>query len=90
MFCGDAASNRAFARATFSESLSGSGLNCRQAMSMLRGQMDGEMVKLWSWKDLQPKIKLPLYSLHDTLDVYNESLAGTLCSIHSHRQVCQS
>ena len=56
MFCGDAASNRAFARATFSESLSSSGLNCRQAIRMLREKMDGEIVKLWGWKDLQSKV----------------------------------
>ena len=34
IFCGDAASRRALARAMFSGNLPSSGLNCRQAMRM--------------------------------------------------------
>lgn len=48
MFCGDAASSRALARAMFSGSLPSSGLNCRQAMRMLRENLDEERMKLWS------------------------------------------
>ena len=46
MFCGDAACMRALARAMFSGSLPSSGLNCRQAMRMLRQNLDEESMKL--------------------------------------------
>ena len=38
-FCGEAASSRVLARVIFSGSLPSSGLNCRQAMRMLREKM---------------------------------------------------
>ena len=40
MFCGDAACRRVSARAMFSGSLPSSGLNWRQAMRMLREDLD--------------------------------------------------
>lgn len=42
MSCGDAACRRASARVMFSGCLPSSGLNCRQAMRMLRGKLDEE------------------------------------------------
>ena len=50
MFCGDAASNRELACATFSGSLPNLGLNCRQAMRILREKLEEERMKLWSEK----------------------------------------
>lgn len=47
MFRGDATCKRAFARAMFSGSLPSSGLNCRQAMRMLRENLEEERTKLW-------------------------------------------
>ena len=48
IFCGDAASKRELAWATFSGSRPNSGLNCRQAIRILRGKLEEGKMKLWN------------------------------------------